>query len=385
MAAFSTLELMLHEIQNQENIGHHETIPVLPQRPVSKARVPSKRARRAVLSFHSQHFVGKMEEFVDGKSKRDGFAFLDGGHVLSKDEVKNEGEGKTEKGIIVIQKYIRGYLARFHYHKLKRGIITIQSFVRGENARRDFRKIAKMLIEEDINREFVWKPLRDRETTIIYLQSVVRSWLSRRRLGYIENGTIENTAKDKDVHEEDIESEEDVRVSTSYIRDLERQVLRAEAALREKKRENAILELQIQHIDKKWELHKAKMNLKEKSWQDELTSIQMSLASSRERMTNEITEHLPENPTRQQEIDKTNLTIREILELQENDTDMHKTNCGFRLKSRKHQEQELKRLKGRFKAWQKDFKARLHDVKRRLDGFDNECKTVRVHKRCWVN
>ncbi|KVI00670.1 IQ motif, EF-hand binding site-containing protein [Cynara cardunculus var. scolymus] len=308
MAAFSTLELMLHEVQNQEHIGHHETMPVLPQRPLSKARIPSKRARRAALSFHSQHFRSEIEEFVDGKSRRDGFAFLDGhgGRVLSKDDVKNKEE-KAEKGIIVIQK-----------------------FVRGENARRDFRKIAKMLIEENVNREFVWKPLRDRETTIVYMQS---------------------------------------------------EVLRSEAALQDKKRENAILELRIQHIDKKWELHKAKMNLKEKSWQDELTSIQMSLVSARERTTDEITDHLPRNPTRQQEIGKMDLTIREILELQENDME---TDCGFRLKSRKCQEHEFKKLKCRFKAWQKDFKARLH-VRRRVDGFDDDCRTQRVHKRCWVN
>ncbi|XP_024982428.1 myosin-2-like [Cynara cardunculus var. scolymus] len=382
MAAFSTLELMLHEVQNQEHIGHHETMPVLPQRPLSKARIPSKRARRAALSFHSQHFRSEIEEFVDGKSRRDGFAFLDGhgGRVLSKDDVKNKEE-KAEKGIIVIQKCFRGYLARFHYHKLKRGIITLQSFVRGENARRDFRKIAKMLIEENVNREFVWKPLRDRETTIVYMQSVVGSWLSRRRHGYIENGTIENTTEPKGVHEEDIESKEYVRVSTSYIRDLEQEVLRSEAALQDKKRENAILELRIQHIDKKWELHKAKMNLKEKSWQDELTSIQMSLVSARERTTDEITDHLPRNPTRQQEIGKMDLTIREILELQENDME---TDCGFRLKSRKCQEHEFKKLKCRFKAWQKDFKARLH-VRRRVDGFDDDCRTQRVHKRCWVN
>ncbi|KAI3697399.1 hypothetical protein L6452_30387 [Arctium lappa] len=338
---------MLHEIQNQENIGHHETMPVLPQRPVSKARVPSKRARRAVLSFHSQQFGGKNEEFVDGNSKRDGFAILDGGLVLSKPSV-----------------------------------------VRGENARRGFRKIANMLIEEDVNREFVWKPLRDRETTIIYLQSVVRSFLSRRRLGYMENEKTENTTEAKEatgVHKEDRENEEHVRVSASYIHDLERKVLRTEAALRDKKRENAILELQIQHIDKKWELHKAKMNLKEKSWQDEFTSIQMSLASTRERTTSEITYHLPENPIRQQEIGKMDLTIREILDLQENDMDTHQTDCGFRLKSRKCQEQEFKRLKCRFKAWQKDFKARLHDVRRRLDGFDDDCRIEKVHKRCWVN
>lgn len=88
MATLSTLELMLHEIQNKEKLepyGDHGRMPMLPQRPVSKARMPSRRTRRAVLSFHLQEFSAKKkEEFVNGKSKRDKFAFVNGGLVLSK-------------------------------------------------------------------------------------------------------------------------------------------------------------------------------------------------------------------------------------------------------------------------------------------------------------
>nr|GEV30677.1 IQ motif, EF-hand binding site, P-loop containing nucleoside triphosphate hydrolase [Tanacetum cinerariifolium] len=385
MATLSTLELMLHEIQNKEKLepyGDHGRTPTLPQRPVSKARMPSRRARRAVLSFHLQEISAKKkEEFVNGVSKRDKSAFVKSGLVLSKNDMNNDGNGKTEKGILRIQKCVRGYQARFHYHKLKEGIITLQSFVRGENARREFQNAIRRVEQAHINQEFVWGPLRDRETTIIYLQSVVRSWLSRRQIGYAENTTIKNTKEANDQHNENTESQEHVTVSESYIRDLEEQVLRTETAILNKKHENSILELQIKEIDKKWELHKAKMNMMEKTWQDEFAAIQENLALSREKVITEITV-LPQNDSRPQENGKTILNIREILNLQESDS-------GFCLKntldSSKGHKQELKKLKVRFKAWQKEFKSRLHDIKKTLDRYDDDRRTERAHKICFLS
>nr|XP_043611004.1 myosin-4-like [Erigeron canadensis] len=295
-------------------------------------------------------------------------------------EMKNEGKEKAEKGIIVIQKYFRGYQARFHCHKLKDGIITLQSFARGENARRKFQNLTKNLTQTThIHQDFVWKPLRTREATIIYLQSVVRSWLSRKHIDYIEDPIIENNNEVNDIRKEIVENKDQVKVSQSYIRDLEQQYLRVETALQHKKHENYILELQIQQIDKKWELHKAKMDMKEKAWQDEFTSIQMSIASTEEETTNEIN-CVPQKPTRQENVNK-NITIRQILERQESGFGFQMEN---KLNSRKGQEQELRKLKGRFKAWKKEFKTRLHNVKRTLDRLDH-CRTQKVHKSCFVS
>nr|KAJ0225350.1 hypothetical protein LSAT_V11C100042890 [Lactuca sativa] len=373
MATLSTLELMLHEIQNQENIGDHGGMPVLPQRPVSKARIPTRRTRRAILSFHLQEFGGKKkEEFVDGSP---GLS-----KVKHKKSFFMNNEDEKEKSIIIIQKCFRGYLARLQYYKLTEGIITLQSFVRGENARREFKKWSKMPTQTHVNQEFVWKPLRNRETTIVYLQSVVRDWLSRRHPNYMQNASSENMNDANNLHNDNIENEEHISVSEPYIRDLQRQVLRTEAALRHKKRENSLLALQIQQIDSKWELHKAEMSLKEKTWQDEFTSIQMSLAATRERTKSEII-HFPQNPSRRHDNGKIDLTIRQILELQENDFSFRMHNIH---NFEKCQKQELRKLKGRFKSWKKEFKARLQDVKKTINRFDEAGRTKKVHKRCWV-
>ncbi|XP_071718789.1 myosin-2-like [Rutidosis leptorrhynchoides] len=377
MATLSTLELMLHQIQNQQNLESYSDLgrmPTLPQRPVSRARMPTRRVRNAILSFHLKEIGGKMnEEFFNA----DKYAFINVGLVLSKNEMKNSLEEKAEKSAILIQKCFRSYQARFRYLKIKEGIITLQSYVRGENARRKFQNSTR-LTQMQIHQEFVWKPLRNKVATIIYLQSVVRSWLSRRHIEYTENATIENMREtNDDIHNENVKSEEHVMVSKSYIHDLEQQVLKTEAALQHKKHENSILELRIQQIDRKWELHKAKMHLKEKVWQDEYKSIQMNLASARERMSKEIT-RVPRSHAQCQENVKKKLTIRQILERQESD-------YGFRvdvmLNSRKAQEQEFRKLKSRFKAWKTEFKARLYDIKKTLDRFDH-CRTERVHKSC---
>lgn len=104
--------------------------------------------------------------------------------------------------------------------------------------------------------------------------------------------------------------------------------------------------------------------------------FQMNLASARERMMKEIT-RVPRNVVERQQN-----TIRQILETQESD------DFGFHVdnmfSSRKGQEQELRKLKSQFKAWKKEFKARLHDIKRTLDRFD-QCRTEKVHKSCFVS
>lgn len=88
MASLSTLELMLHELQRKESLDQYVDygkMPMLPQRPVSKARIPTNRARRAVLSFHLQELGCKMKnEFVDSRIKRNGIEFINGGIVFSK-------------------------------------------------------------------------------------------------------------------------------------------------------------------------------------------------------------------------------------------------------------------------------------------------------------
>lgn len=48
---------------------------------------------------------------------------------------------------VVIQKHVRGYLARKHYRQLRESAITIQKYWKGYKQRRDYDKIKRGLLK----------------------------------------------------------------------------------------------------------------------------------------------------------------------------------------------------------------------------------------------
>lgn len=67
-----------------------------------------------------------------------------------------------------------------------------------------------------------------------------------------------------------------VHIPYSNVLELQRRVLKTEAAVQYKKDENAGLRLQVEQYEKKWQQSEAKMKSLEQMWQDQLTSIQVS-------------------------------------------------------------------------------------------------------------
>lgn len=57
--------------------------------------------------------------------------------------------------------------------------------------------------------------------------------------------------------------------------ELHRRALRAEAALRKKEEENAILQQRLKHYDTRWSEYELKMKSMEQTWQKQLTSLQV--------------------------------------------------------------------------------------------------------------
>ncbi|ONK60846.1 uncharacterized protein A4U43_C08F23330 [Asparagus officinalis] len=63
--------------------------------------------------------------------------------------------------------------------------------------------------------------------------------------------------------------------------DLQRRVLKAEAALKIKEEENLTLKQELQLYETKWSDYKAKIKSMEELWQKQVTSLQMSLAAAK--------------------------------------------------------------------------------------------------------
>lgn len=64
--------------------------------------------------------------------------------------------------------------------------------------------------------------------------------------------------------------------ASSVIAELERRVLKAELALREKEEENAALKQQLQQYERRWSEYEGKMKSMEETWQNQLNSLQVN-------------------------------------------------------------------------------------------------------------
>jgi myosin-5 len=67
-------------------------------------------------------------------------------------------------------------------------------------------------------------------------------------------------------------------VKASFLAELQRRVLKAEAGLREKEEENDILHQRLQQYDSRWSEYELKMKSMEEVWQKQMRSLQSSLS-----------------------------------------------------------------------------------------------------------
>ncbi|GFZ03126.1 P-loop containing nucleoside triphosphate hydrolases superfamily protein [Actinidia rufa] len=142
-------------------------------------------------------------------------------------------EKELLEGILEIQKYFRGHQARCYYIELKRGTVALQSFIRG--------------------------------------------WLIRRCLNKGNNRLpgVEAMEDKRKLDWRNQETKDYIQVASSALPDLQRRLLRAETEMEQKEEENAVLRQKLQQFDEKWLQYEAKMKSMEKTWQDQLTSLQV--------------------------------------------------------------------------------------------------------------
>ncbi|XP_020087178.1 myosin-1-like [Ananas comosus] len=215
--------------------------------------------------------------------------------------------------------------------------------------------------------------------------------------------------------------------ASSVIAELERRVLKAELALREKEEENASLKQQLQQYERRWSEYEGKMKSMEETWQNQLNSLQLSLASAKKSFpSDEIAIHpvvLNSSPIRLHFesdpaiLSKTAIPSAEALPKQasaseaqivgnsngpngphmavghlvrelEQKKQAFESDAGQLIAAKSGQsdvnvnpDEELRRLKVRFTAWKKDYKVRLRETKAALQKLGNHEKT---RKRWWL-
>ncbi|KAK4347091.1 hypothetical protein RND71_033430 [Anisodus tanguticus] len=403
MRSLSTLEFMLEELQQEEKTN--DLPPPLPVRPVTKARLPKGRRKLTPFGQEKRNVedirvqedalsqVEWKEAFVDQWStsaERDYAAMPD--KICLTVDLR---EGSDFSGVVRIQRCFRGYQARRYYHELKTGAVALQSFVRGEMARKYYQGLARrltaiMIIQKHI-KERHHKRIERQRTAAIF----IRGWLTRK-----------NFREKNDLNKK----EQETKVPRSVLLDLQRHILRTEAALERKKEENAALRLHIQHYNKKWNQYESKMKAMEKMWQDQLTSIQISLAAEREKhddektkgelrllilqdqdrnvddgfqrttslrrsalnLSNEVHDTQPQPSGRSNPENQCNNNhhVMDMVNHYQNIVVHDKCKSGEEASTLRPND-DLQKLKVRFEAWKKDYKNKLREAKATIKQLGN--------------
>ncbi|KAJ3670273.1 hypothetical protein LUZ60_010597 [Juncus effusus] len=331
--------------------------------------------------------------------------------------ILEECRSRTLQGIIWAQKLFRGIKVRRNYEMLRNGATALQSFVRGEKVRNNFRNTVKrwraaILIQSHERRRIARSIFGGRQRDIVILQSVIRGRLARKQyLELRQKQLLEHTSglkKDEVPQIKENGEGGDGKVhSPLIVKELEGRIVKTETKLRVKEEENIMLRSAMRQYENRWLEYEAKMKSMEEAWQKQLVSLQTSLAAAKKSLTNQEAPHVqpsnqyntspliyphydsesvmstpegtppfPPNSTPPMEISisphvgPTGEVVDLVKEFEQRrrafDDEVGALNAGSG--GALNAEVELKRLKDRFNAWKRDYKARLRDAKCALSG-----------------
>uniref|UniRef100_A0A0V0J0Z2 Putative myosin-1-like n=1 Tax=Solanum chacoense TaxID=4108 RepID=A0A0V0J0Z2_SOLCH len=323
--------------------------------------------------------------------------------------VLEDTRNHTLHGILRVQSCFRGHQARRDLKHFRRGIATLQSFVRGEKARKEYAILlqkhkAAVCIQKQIRGRTKRKTYKNVHDASIVIQSVIRGWLVRRCSGDI--GLLQFGGRKGN------ESEE-VLVKSSFLAELQRRVLRAEAALREKEEDNDILHQRLQQYENRWSEYELKMKSMEEIWQKQMRSLQSSLSIAKRSLALDDSRRNSDasvNPTDEKESSwetGSNQRAREsngvrpmsaglsvisrLAEEFEQRSQVFGDDAKFLVEVKSGQveanlspDRELRRLKQMFEAWKKDYGSRLRETKVILNKLgSDEGGSDKMKKKWW--
>ncbi|KAK7308314.1 hypothetical protein VNO77_41916 [Canavalia gladiata] len=305
--------------------------------------------------------------------------------------VLEDTRNRTLHGILRVQSCFRGY----------------QALIRGDKTRKTYAALLKrhraaVIIQKRMKAVFERSRMRTISDAAIVIQSGIRGWLVRRcsgDIGYLKSG-------DKKVKESD-----EVLVKSSFLSELQRRVLKAEAALREKEEENDILHQRLQQYESRWSEYELKMKSMEEVWQKQMRSLQSSLSIAKKSLAIDDSERNSDasvnasderdyswdggNHKRQESNGARSTSaglsvISRLAEEFEHRSQVFGDDAKFLVEVKSGQveaslnpDQELRRLKQMFEAWKKDYGARLRETKVILNKLGSEDGALEKMKKKW--
>ncbi|KAL3635819.1 Myosin-1 [Castilleja foliolosa] len=313
--------------------------------------------------------------------------------------VLEDTRNRTLHGILRMQSCFRGHKARCYLREFRRGIAILQSFVRGEKTRKDYatllhRHRAAINIQKRVKSRICrnkFKKLKDASTVV---QSVIRGWLVRRCSGDI--GLLQFGGEKGNEPKE-------VFVKSSFLAELQRRVLRAEASLREKEEENDILHQRLQQYENRWSEYELKMRSMEEIWQKQMRSLQSSLSIAKKSLAFDESQRNSDasvncNDEKESTTWETNsagiTVIGRLAEEFEQRSQVFGDDARFLVEVKSGQvdagldpDSEFRRLKQMFEAWKKDYGARLRETKvilHKIGSEDGGSSADKAKKKWWA-
>ncbi|CAA3030194.1 myosin-1 [Olea europaea subsp. europaea] len=322
--------------------------------------------------------------------------------------ILEDTRNRTLHGISCVQSCFRGHQVRRYAKYLRRCIITLQSFLRGEKTRKEYavlleRHRAAISIQKQIKGRISRKKFKNIYEASVLIQSVIRGWMVRRcsgDIGFLHFGAMKGA------------EQEEVLVKSSFLAEMQRRVLRAEAALRKKEEENDVLHQRLQQYENRWSEYELKMKSMEEVWQKQMRSLQSSLSIAKRSLAVDDSRRNSDASSNAIEESESSWDRGSNLRAQES-SGVRRMNAGLSVISRLADEfeqrsqifgddakflveaksgqvdanldpdQELRRLRQMFEAWKKDYGSRLRETKVILHKLGNEGSPNKVRKSWW--
>lgn len=210
-----------------------------------------------------------------------------------------------------------------------------------------------------------------------------------------------------------VNESDEVVVKASVLAELQRRVLKAEAALREKEEENDILHQRVQQYESRWSEYELKMKSMEEVWQKQMRSLQSSLSIAKKSLAIDDSErnsdasvnasddreyswdtgsnHRAQDSNGVRPMSAGLSVISRLAEEFEQRSQVFGDDAKFLVEVKSGQvdaslnpDKELRRLKEMFEAWKKDYGGRLRETKLILNRLGNEEGNIdRVKKKWW--
>ncbi|VVB00662.1 unnamed protein product [Arabis nemorensis] len=315
--------------------------------------------------------------------------------------VLEDTRNRTLHGILRLQSCFRGHRARCHLNEHKRAIAVLQSFIRGDKVRKEYAELlrrhkASAAIQSHVKRRIAKRQYNATVDASVVIQSAIRGELVRRcagDIGWLKSGGTKINESDQ------------VLVKASYLSELQRRVLKTEAALRVKEEENDILKQRLLQYDNRWSEYETKMKSMEEIWQKQMRSLQSSLSIAKRSLdvedsarnsdasvnASEATSYSGSGDYRTHGRTRSvGVGLSVISRLAEefgqraqvfgDDTKFLMEVKSGQVEANLNPDRELRRLKQMFETWKKDYGGRLKETKLILSKLGNEETSGSVEK-----